>query len=61
MIEREEIIKFLVDKTPVMLDIDKQEFIYDKTSIYYKIYKYIKELEKIKNQMYKDQDQLHKK
>jgi len=49
MSEREEIMKFLVDNTPVILDIEKQEFTYDKTSIYYKIYKYIKELEKKEN------------
>jgi len=45
MTDREEIIKFLVDNTPVILDVEKQEFAYDKTSIYYKIYRYIKELE----------------
>lgn len=44
--EREEIVKFLKDNTPVVLDIEKQEFTYDKNSIYYKIFKYIKELEK---------------
>lgn len=46
MSDREEIVKFLLDNTPVLLDIDKQEFTYDKNSIYYKIFKYIKELEK---------------
>lgn len=44
--EREEIVKFLKDNTPVVLDLEKQEFTYDKNSIYYKIFKYIKELEK---------------
>ena len=46
MTEREQIVKFLLDNTPVVLDIEKQEFTYDKNSIYYKIFKYIKELEK---------------
>lgn len=46
MTEREEIMKFLADNTPVVLDMDRQEFVYDKSSIYYKILKYIKELEK---------------
>ena len=44
--EREEIVKFLKDNTPVVLDLEKQEFTYDKNNIYYKIFKYIKELEK---------------
>lgn len=46
MSDREEIVKFLLDNTPVVLDIEKQEFTYDKNNIYYKIFKYIKELEK---------------
>lgn len=46
MTERELIVKFLLDNTPVLLDIDKQELRYDKFSIYYRIYKYIRELEK---------------
>ena len=46
MTERELIIKFLIDNMPVILDIEKLEFKYDKYNIYYRIYKYIKELEK---------------
>ena len=46
MTEREQIIKFLTDNTPVILDVEKQELKYDKTNIYYRIYKYIRELEK---------------
>lgn len=45
MTERELIIKFLIDNMKVELDIEKLEFKYDKRSIYYKIYKYIKKLE----------------
>jgi hypothetical protein len=43
--ERELIVKFLLDKTPVVLDIDNQVLKYDRYNIYYRIYKYIKELE----------------
>lgn len=43
---REEVIQFLIDNIPVILDVEKLEFKYDKRNIYYKIYKYIKELEK---------------
>ena len=46
MTERELIVKFLLDNTPVVLDIDNQDLKYDKYNIYYRIYKYIKELEK---------------
>ena len=42
---REEVIQFLIDNIPVILDVEKLEFKYDKRSIYYKIYKYIKKLE----------------
>ncbi len=45
MTERELIVKFLLDKTPVVLDIDNQVLKYDRYNIYYRIYKYIKELE----------------
>lgn len=43
--EREEIIRFLIDNTPMILDIEKQDLKYDASSIYYKIYRYIRELE----------------
>lgn len=46
MTERELIIKYLIDNIPVHLDIEKLEFKYDKYNIYYRIYKYIKDLEK---------------
>ena len=43
---REEIVKFLKDNIPYVIDLDSQDIKYDKTNIYYKIFKYIKELEK---------------
>ena len=46
MSEREQIVKFLLDNTPVVLDIDNQDLKYDRYNIYYRIYKYIRELEK---------------
>ena len=45
MTERELIIKFLKDNMKVELDIEKLEFRYNKYDMYYRIYKYIKELE----------------
>ena len=47
-LNREEIIRYLIDNTPMVLDIEKKELVYDTRSIYYKIYKYIKELEEKK-------------
>lgn len=46
MSEREQIIRFLIDNTPVILDLETLDLKYDKRNIYYRIYKYIKELEK---------------
>ena len=46
--ERKEIVKFLLDNTPVVLDVEKMDLKYDKSSIYYRIYKYIRDLEKRK-------------
>ena len=46
MDEREKIMKFLIDHIPLIIDLEIDELAYDKASIYYKIYKYIKELEK---------------
>jgi len=43
---REEVIEYLQANIPVVLDMDKNDFKFDKRHIYYKIYKYIKELEK---------------
>lgn len=44
--EKEEIIRYLIDNTPIVFDIESQDLKYDAKNIYYKIYKYIKELEK---------------
>lgn len=44
--ERHEIIRYLIDNTPIIFDMEKQDLKYDTRSIYYKIYRYIKELEK---------------
>ena len=46
MQEREKIISFLKEKIPLVIDLDKQDIKYDKSNIYYKILKYIRELEK---------------
>ena len=43
--EKEEIIRYLIDNTPMILDIGDNNIKCDARSIYYKIYKYIKELE----------------
>lgn len=42
---REEIIRYLIDNTPMIYDIENQDLKYDTRNINYKIYKYIKELE----------------
>lgn len=42
---REEIVRYLIDNTPIIYDLENQDLKYDSRSIYYKIYKYIKELE----------------
>lgn len=42
---REEIIRYLIDNTPMIYDIESQDLKYDTRNINYKIYKYIKELE----------------
>lgn len=43
--EKEEIIRYLIDNTPMVLDVEKQELKYDARNINYKIYRYIKELQ----------------
>ena len=43
--EIEEIIRYLIDKTPLILDIERQALSYDARNIHYKIYRYIKELQ----------------
>lgn len=43
--EKEEIIRYLIDKTPMILDIGDNNLKYDARNIHYKIYKYIKEQE----------------
>lgn len=42
--EKEEIIRYLIDNTPMVLDIEDNNLKYDAKNIHYKIYKYIKEL-----------------
>jgi hypothetical protein len=42
--EEREIIRFLIDHIPLVLDLEKQDLKYDTRSIYYKIYKYIYKL-----------------
>lgn len=43
--EKREIIRYLIDNTPMILDIEKQDLKYDARNINYKIYRYIKEQE----------------
>lgn len=43
--EKEEIKRYLIDNTPMIYDVEKQDLKYDARHINYKIYKYIKELE----------------
>ena len=45
-IEYMEILEFLKEKTPLILDMEKEDIRYDEKSMYYKIYKYIYELRK---------------
>ena len=42
--EYKEILEFLKNKTPLMLDLDYEDLRYDEKSMYYKIYKYIHDL-----------------
>lgn len=39
-----EITKYLLDKIPLILDLEKQDLVFDKRDIHYKIYKYLYEL-----------------
>lgn len=43
-----EIIKYLIDRIPLILDIEKQDLKFDTRDIHYKIYKYIHELKEKK-------------
>lgn len=43
--ERQEVLKFIKNRIPMYLDLDTFDLKYDTTNIYYKIYKYIKELQ----------------
>lgn len=43
-IEYLEIIEFLKEKTPLILDMEKEDIRYDERSMYYRIYKYIHNL-----------------
>ena len=42
--EYKEIMQFLMDHIPIILDIEKQDLKFDTRSMYYKIYKYLYEL-----------------
>lgn len=41
MNELKEIYEFLKDHIPLVVDMDSRDLVYDKRSMYYKIYKYI--------------------
>lgn len=43
--EKREIIRYLIDNTPMVLDMEKQDLKYDTRNINYKIYRYIRELQ----------------
>lgn len=43
--EKEEIIRYLIDHTPMIYDMENQDLKYDTRDIHYKIYKLIKELQ----------------
>lgn len=43
-VNEKEIMRYLLDKIPIILDLDSQDLKFDTRSIYYKIYKYIYEL-----------------
>lgn len=43
--EKKEVIRYLIDNTPIILDIENKDLKYDTRNINYKIYKYIKELQ----------------
>lgn len=49
--EKEEIIRYLIDNTPMILDIGDNNLKYDARNIHYKIYKYIKELQEEINRL----------
>lgn len=41
MNELKEIYEFLKDHTPLIIDLDGRDLVYDKNSMYYKTYKYL--------------------
>lgn len=43
--EKDEIIRFLIENTPLKLDMRTKDLRYDSRSMYYKTYAYIKELQ----------------
>lgn len=43
-VSEKEIMRYLLDKIPIILDLDSQDLKFDTRNIYYKIYKYIYEL-----------------
>lgn len=46
--EKEEIKRYLIENTPLVLDMEHEDIRYDARNINYKIYRYIKELEEKK-------------
>jgi len=42
--EYERIVEFLKDNTPMMLDIEKEQLMYDEKSMYFRTYKYLYKL-----------------
>ena len=44
MEDEQEILSFIINNIPLVLDIEKHDLKYDTRNIYYKIYKYIKKL-----------------
>lgn len=47
--EYKEIMQFLMDHIPIILDIEKGDLKFDTRSMYYKVYKYLYELKGEKN------------
>ena len=43
-----EIMKYLLEKIPLILDMEKQDLVFDKRDIHYKIYKYIYDMKENK-------------
>ena len=43
-----EIMRYLLDRIPIILDLEKQDLVFDKRDMNYKIYKYIYDLKEKK-------------